>query len=191
MILVALLATSIAMYNLYRKEKQEKRVAETNLIAKSSELGSYVTKFGDTVLVLQGMRLDLLQVKQVEKNLVKKVKDLEIKLKNATGIIEIREKIKYVNKDSIIYIPLTDSTRRFKIDDPWIKAYVDVVDFEYIAPGGFVIDSIPNTSTIVPSIKTRGWWIFKKIVGVECFIHNTNPHFSTERGTYIDLRKLK
>lgn len=189
--LVVLLTTSVSTYYLYKKEKSERKIAETNLVAKSTELKKYVTKLGDTVTILQGMRLDLSQSKQIESRLINKVKNLEIKLKNATGVVEIVEKIKYVNKDSIIYIPLNDSTRRFEIKDPWLSAKIDVTDFKYIKPGGFVIDSIPNTSIIVPSIRTKGWWIFKKTVGVECFIQNTNPYISVEKGTYIDLRKLK
>lgn len=189
--LVALLTTSVITFNLYKKEKSERKIAETNLIAKSTELKEYVTKLGDTVTILQGMRLDLSQAKQIESRLINKVKNLEIKLKNATGVIEIVEKIKYVNKDSIIYIPLNDSTRRFEIKDPWLSAKIDVTDFKYIKPGGFIIDSINNTSTIVPSVKTKGWWIFKKTIGIECFIQNTNPYISVQGGTYIDLRKLK
>lgn len=189
--LVALLTTSVITFNLYKKEKSERKIAETNLIAKSTELKEYVTKLGDTVTILQGMRLDLSQAKQIESRLINKVKSLEIKLKNATGVIEIVEKIKYVNKDSIIYIPLNDSTRRFEIKDPWLSAKIDVTDFKYIKPGGFIIDSINNTSTIVPSIKTKGWWIFKKTIGIECFIQNTNPYISVQGGTYIDLRKIK
>ena len=189
--LVALLTTSVITFNLYKKEKSERKIAETNLVAKSTELKEYVTKLGDTVTILQGMRLDLSQAKQIESRLINKVKSLEIKLKNATGVIEIVEKIKYVNKDSIIYIPLNDSTRRFEIKDPWLSAKIDVTDFKYIKPGGFIIDSINNTSTIVPSIKTKGWWIFKKTIGIECFIQNTNPYISVQGGTYIDLRKIK
>lgn len=189
--LVALLTTSVITFNLYKKEKSERKIAETNLIAKSTELKEYVTKLGDTVTILQGMRLDLSQAKQIESRLINKVKNLEIKLKNATGVIEIVEKIKYVNKDSIIYIPLNDSTRRFEIKDPWLSAKIDVTDFKYIKPGGFIIDSINNTSTIVPSVKTKGWWIFKKTIGIECFIQNTNPYISVQGGTYIDLRKIK
>lgn len=189
--LVALLTTSVITFNLYKKEKSERKIAETNLIAKSTELKEYVTKLGDTVTILQGMRLDLSQAKQIESRLINKVKNLEIKLKNATSVIEIVEKIKYVNKDSIIYIPLNDSTRRFEIKDPWLSAKIDVTDFKYIKPGGFIIDSINNTSTIVPSVKTKGWWIFKKTIGIECFIQNTNPYISVQGGTYIDLRKIK
>lgn len=189
--LVALLTTSVITFNLYKKEKSERKIAETNLIAKSTELKEYVTKLGDTVTILQGMRLDLSQAKQIESRLINKVNSLEIKLKNATGVIEIVEKIKYVNKDSIIYIPLNDSTRRFEIKDPWLSAKIDVTDFKYIKPGGFIIDSINNTSTIVPSVKTKGWWIFKKTIGIECFIQNTNPYISVQNGTYIDLRKIK
>ena len=188
---VILLIINSFLVFLYQKQSEERKVAETNLVAKSSELRTYITKLGDTVTVLQGMRLDLSQAKQIEGRLVDKVKSLEIKLKNATSVIEIREKIKYVNRDSIIYTPLTDSIRRFSINEKWITAKVDVKDFEVIPPGGFVIDSIPNNSTIVPSIKTKGWWIFKKAIGVECFIQNTNPYLFVEKGTYIDLRKLK
>lgn len=189
--LVLTIIFSSSIFYLYNKERKERKIAETNLEAKSSELSTYVTKFGDTISVLQGLRLDLSQAKQIESKLLKEVKSLEIKLKNATGIIQVVEKIKYINKDSIIYIPLTDSTRRFEIKDRWLRARVDVTDFKYISPGGFVIDSIQNTATIVPSVKTKGWWFWKKIVGVECFIQNTNPYLSVESGTYIDLRKLK
>ena len=190
LLILVIIVTSI-LFALYKGERKERKIADENLIAKSTEIQSYVTKHGDTVKVLQGLRLEIDDFKQIEKGLYSKIKSLEIKLKNATGIIQVVENIKYVNKDSIVYVSLNDSTRRFEVSEKWIKAKVDVTDFKYIKPGGFVIDSIPNTSTIVPSLKTKGWWIFKRKVGIECFIQNTNPYINVNSGTYIDLRKLK
>lgn len=189
LLLVVLLSSVYILGVSLIKEGKERKIAEQNLIAKSSELSTYVTKYGDSVKVLQGMRLDIHDAKQLESALIKRVKDLEIKLKNATGIIEIVEVIKWKNKDSIVYVPLNDSTRRFEIKDKWISAKIDITDFKVIKPGGFIIDSIPNKAIIVPSIKTKGWWIFKKTIGVEVFINNTNPFIQTTSGTYIDLRK--
>ena len=191
LLLVVLLSSVYILGVSLIKEGKERKIAEQNLIAKSSELSTYVTKYGDSVKVLQGMRLDINDAKQVEGALMKRVKDLEVKLKNATGVIEIVETIKYVNKDSIIYVPLTDTTRLFPIEDKWLKAEVVVTDFKYIAPGDFRILDIPNTSILVPSVKYKGWWIFKKTIGVEVFINNTNPYIKTTSGTYIDLRKKK
>lgn len=182
-VVVSILGTS------YIKQKEERKIAEQNLVAKTTELSTYITKHGDSVKVLQGMRLNINDAKQIEGQLIKRVKDLEIKLKNATGIIQVVETVKYVNKDSIIYVPLTDTTRRFSINDKWLKAEVDITNFEYIAPGGFKILDIPNINILVPSIKYKGWWIFKKMVGVEVFINNSNPYIQTTAGTYIDLRK--
>ena len=173
------------------KQQKEIKIAEQNLVARTSELATYITKHGDSVKVLQGMRLDVNDAKKVEGALMKRIKDLEIKLKNATGVIEIIETVKYVNKDSIVYVPLTDTPRLFPIEDKWLKAEVVVTDFKYIAPGDFRILDIPNTSILVPSIKYKGWWIFKKTIGVEVFINNTNPYIKTTSGTYIDLRKKK
>lgn len=189
LLLVVLLSSVYVLGVSLIKEGKERKIAEQNLIAKSSELSTYVTKYGDSVKVLQGMRLDIHDAKQLESALIKRVKDLEIKLKNATGIIEIVEVIKWKNKDSIVYVPLNDSTRRFEIKDKWISAKIDITDFKVIKPGGFIIDSIPNKAIIVPSFKTKGWWIFKKTIGVEVFINNTNPFIQTTSGTYIDLRK--
>lgn len=190
-LVVVLIVIASVLGTSYVKQKEERKIAEQNLVAKTTELSTYITKHGDSVKVLQGMRLNINDVRKIEKELIKKVKDLEIKLKNATGIIQVVETIKYVNKDSIIYVPLTDTTRLFSIKDKWLNAEVTVTNFEYIAPGGFKILDIPNVNTLVPSIKYKGWWIFKKMVGVEVFINNTNPYIQTTSGTYIDLRKTK
>lgn len=190
-LLILMMVATAVLFSLYKDEKKERKIADENLVAKSTEMQSYVTKHGDTVKVLQGLRLEVSDVKQIERGLYDKIKSLEIKLKNATGIIQIVETIKYVNKDSIIYKPLTDSTRLFPINEEWLKAEVVVTDFKYIAPGNFKINDIPNEVLIVPTTKYKGCWIFKRAVGVELSINNTNPYVRATSGKYIDLRKKK
>lgn len=170
------------------KQRSRIEIANTNLIAKSAELEKYVSTLGDTISILQGLRLQYYDLKKVERDLHKEVSALKIKLKNVSSIVKIETVIRYVNRDSLIYVPITDSSRKFIIDDPWIKAQFTVTSCSYIKPGDFKIDSIPAPLLFVTETQYKRSWIFwKKPIGVQVQATSKNPYLSITTGKYIQL----
>ncbi len=174
---------------LYQKEKQEKERFESNFKSSLSDIQEYKTKQGELVAVIEGLKLKDREIKQLLPQLYSEIRELKIRLKNAQSVTKVVTEIKYVNKDSIIYIPITDSIRRFEINEEWLKAEVTVTDFKYIAPGAFKINDIPNETLIVAEGQYKGWWFWRKAVGVNVHIKHTNPYIKTIGGEYIDLKK--
>ena len=174
---------------LYQKEKQEKERFESNFQSSLSDIQEYKTKQGELVAVINGYELKDKEFKQLLPQLYSEIRELKIRLKNALSATKVITEIKYINKDSIIYVPLTDSTRKFVLDEKWLKAEVTVTDFKYIAPGAFKINDIPNETLIVAQGEYKGWWFWRKAVGVNIHIKHTNPYIKTIGGEYIDLKK--
>lgn len=189
LLLIVSITVSVITFNLYQREKGERQRVERNLESSLSDIQYYISKSGELVTKIEGLELNEREFRKLESELYKEISSLKVKLKNAESVIQIETVIKYVNKDSIIYVSLNDSTRRFNIQDKWISARVDVTDFKFIPPGGFVIDSIPNKINLVSEKEYKGWWFWKKVVGVNVHIVNSNPYITVTDGKYIDLRK--
>ena len=189
-ILVILLIGSLFMlHSFYQKEKQARVRMENNLTTSLSEIKYYKTKNEELVAKVSGYEFRVKEFERLIPELKKEVTQLNIKLKNVKSVTQVVTEYKYINRDSVIYIPITDTTRLFKIDEKWIKAQVEITNCSYIMPGGFSIDSIPNSILTVPVVNYKGWWFWRRAIGVELHIKNSNPYVETRGATYIDLRK--
>lgn len=185
-----LLVALFALQSFYSKERQTRIRTENNLNASLSEIETYKTKNGELVSVVQGYEFKVREFEKLLPELYAEIKELKVKVKNAQSVTQIETKIVYRNKDSIVYIPVRDSTARlFPIDDEWIKAEVIVTRCEVILPGDFYIKNIPNKTTLVPEVTYKGWWFWRKPVGIDLHIKQSNPYVQTTGATYIDLRK--
>ena len=185
-----LLVALFALQSFYSKERQTRIRTENNLNASLSEIKTYKTKNGELISVVQGYEFKVREFEKLLPELYAEIKGLKIKVKNVQSVTQIETKIVYKNKDSIVYIPVRDSTARlFPIDDEWIKAEVIVTRCEVILPGDFYIKNIPNKTTLVPEVTYKGWWFWRKPVGIDLHIKQSNPYVQTTGATYIDLRK--
>ena len=185
-----LLVALFALQSFYSKERQTRIRTENNLNASLSEIETYKNKNGELVSVVQGYEFKVREFEKLLPELYAEIKELKVKVKNAQSVTQIETKIVYRNKDSIVYIPVRDSTARlFPIDDEWIKAEVIVTRCEVILPGDFYIKNIPNKTTLVPEVTYKGWWFWRKPVGIDLHIKQSNPYVQTTGATYIDLRK--
>ena len=185
-----LLVALFALQSFYSKERQTRIRTENNLNASLSEIKTYKTKNGELISVVQGYEFKVREFEKLLPELYAEIKGLKIKVKNVQSVTQIETKIVYKNKDSIVYVPVRDSTARlFPIDDEWIKAEVIVTRCEVILPGDFYIKNIPNKTTLVPEVTYKGWWFWRKPIGIDLHIKQSNPYVQTTGATYIDLRK--
>lgn len=167
-------ATSFLFYD-YKKQVAEKKRFERNWIAENETVKEYKTKSGWQAQELTAKETRLSELSKVNTELNDAVKELRLKLKNAESITKIETVIKYVNRDSIVYIEREPGIREFNISDPWFNADVAITECEYIAPGDFKLETRDST-ILVSDIKYKGWWFWKKVDKLSITVANKNPH---------------
>ena len=186
-----ILLLGMALYILgaeYSKQRQKNAVQERNITALRSSIEYYKTSDGKNAAKVQGLELNLRSYKKLYAESYNEIKDLKIKFKNASGVIQYVQKIEYKNKDSIVYVPEPNG-KRYKIRDTFLSADVITTGDTLIKPGNFIINEIKNEVSIVPEVQYKGWWFWKKVKGVSCTIVNTNPFITVTDAIYIDLKK--
>ena len=187
-LLAILTVVSIMAIQSLKEERAKRIIADQNIAALTSEIEQKVTENGEAYAKIQGLQLSLSDFKSLYEKTVRNLRDMEIKLKNAQGIIIEVPKIQYVNKDSIIYVPMITGQKNFTINEQYLKAEVVITNDSLIKPGDFKIKDIPDTLTLVPTFKYKGWWFWKKSVGVELFIKHSNPFITTQSAEYISIK---
>lgn len=172
----------------YNKERAERHRISNNLDASLSTIETYKTKQNELVSVVSGYEFKLKEFAQLVPDLEKEVKDLKVKLKNVQSVTVVEQVIKYVNKEVIVPVRINDTTKLYSINSEWINANFKITNDNEIRPGDFNIDSIKNKILIVPEIDYKGWWFWRKAIGINVHIKNNNPYVTITGATYIDLR---
>lgn len=190
LIIIIVLCGMVAwLWNAYRAEKQERQRAERNVTALNTDIEHYATKTGQMVARIAGLELSNRELEKLMPELHKEVADLKVKLKNALSVTKVKTEFKYLNQDSIVYVPVGDSLRMFEIDEEFIRARVSVSDCAVIPPGGFEILNIPNELTSVPEIEYKGWWFWRHPVSVHIDVQCSNPYIKITEGIFVKLKK--
>lgn len=174
--------------SLYRGERQKRFTTQGNLTASLSELETYKTREGELVSKVKGYEFKVKEFEQLIPQLKDQVSRLQVKLKNAQSVTEVVTEIKYVHRDRIVPVRENDTTKLYKVESEWINAHFRITNDSYVRAGDFVIDSIPNSTLLVPEVMYRGWWLWKRAVGIDVHIKHSNPYVSTTGATYINLR---
>lgn len=177
----------------YFKERGKREVAEQNVIAAMSDLKTYKSKNDELITEVQGLRLNVSDLKKVNSELANDLDDMKVKLKNATSISKIETSFDYINKDTIIAeeipspgIPLVED-KRFSIQNESIDLSFIVRDCSAILPESLLL-SIKNSQSIVTDVTYKGWWLWRKATGVNLKIKNSNRYYTVTNAYYIDLR---
>ena len=136
------------------------------------------------VSVVSGYEFKLKEFAQLVPDLEKRG---SIKLKNVQSVTVVEQVIKYVNKEVIVPVRINDTTKLYSINSEWINANFKITNDNEIRPGDFNIDSIKNKILIVPEIDYKGWWFWRKAIGINVHIKNNNPYVTITGATYIDL----
>lgn len=171
-------------------QNKQKQQWENNSIALSSDIETYKDKNGELVDKAQGLELKVSDLSLINSELYNDISAMKIKLKNATSAIQIKTEYKYINRDSLVYVKVNDSIRNLKIDEPYLKLNMNVLNDSLVLPNYLSI-VIPNKQSIVTEIKTKGWWIFKRKIGVDIHVKNSNPYLQTDSIFYVKLINKK
>lgn len=188
-ILISGISGSLLFYKKYKKEKDERIRIERNWIAQNDTIRTYKTRTGWLAQELSIQEIRHNELKKINLELYDDISDLKIKLKNAKSITKIETKIEYINKDSIVYVEVGFGKRNFIINekDNWFNANITITDGEYIAPGDAQLET-RDSLIIVPDIKYKGWWFWKKIDRVSVTVANKNP-YSKNSIQHYDIKK--
>ena len=183
---------------LWWTQKSEKEILQQNCSSLTSQIEYY--KINDSVQVtkINGLVLSLNDANNYNHSLVAKLNNMEIKNKELASLVEFQEQQLAQNSDTV-YVNITppsDTTIRelnVLYKDAWTTADIKIQDEGYrawINPGDMVY-STADTITMANKIKYKGWWIFKRPIGVEVHLLNSNPNNQIVGGQYIEIRGRK
>lgn len=194
-----ILAIGVALLgHLWWTQKTEGEIWQQNCSSLSSEVEYYKVKDSVQVTKINGLVLSLNDAENYNRALVAKLNNMKVENRELASLVEIQEQQLAQNPDTVYVhvVPPTDTTRReLKVfyKDVWTTADIkiqDCGDKAWINPGDMVY-STTDTITLANKIKYKGWWIFKRPVGVEIHLLNSNPNNHIIGGEYIEIRGRK
>ena len=181
-----------------RKIRYDRDLWKENTKSLSTDLESY--KINDSIYAarINGLVLSLNDAKIYNSELINKIKNLNIKNKELASIVAIQQKQLSMNPDTVFVpiVPPTDTTdRKFhvKYTDDWTNANIEIIDkgsTAFVPPNGMQYQT-RDSIYIGTKIKYKGCWFWKKAIGVEVHLYNSNPHATIVGGQYIELRNRK
>lgn len=199
LLIIAVLAIALVCFiKAYTDQKHEKNIWKQNTESALSEVERYQISDSLKAVKIDGLVMSLNDAEVMNKNLVDQVKKLNVKNKELSAIIAIQQEQLLLNPDTV-YVEVqapTDTTARqlnVKYSDKWIDTQIkiqDLGDKAIIKPNDLQWHS-RDSIYAVPTIKWKGCWFWKRAVGVQLHMYNTNPHTTIVGGQYIELKKPK
>lgn len=183
----------ITLFWLYSGEKEERQRVEANQTALLTDIQRYKTSDSLNAISVQELILTKREMKEHEAELVKRVKELGIKLKRLESTTSVSTQSTYnftpVRKDSIIYIPGKDSIIHLKCleyKDSWTD-FIGCYDDNDIPRVSMIThDSIDIIGHIVPK---NIWFIKYGVKSVNSEVINYNPYSEIKYAKVIKLKK--
>ena len=182
----------------YTNKKHEKTIWKQNTEAALSEIETYKINDSIQAVKINGLIMSLNDAEIMNKNLVDQVKHLNLKNNELSALIAIQQEQLLQNPDTI-YVTVTppiDTTARqlnVSYNDKWIDVKIRIDDYgdkAFVPPSGLQLQSRDSVYA-VPTIKWKGCWFWKRAVGVQLHMFNSNPHTKIVGAQYIELKKPK
>ena len=199
LLVIAVLAILLVVFiNAYANQKHEKTIWKQNTEAALSKIEIYKINDSIQVVKIDGLVMSLNDAEIMNKKLVNQVKQLNVKNNELSALIAIHQEQLLQNPDTI-YVPITlptDTTVRqlnAAYNDKWIDAKIQIDDYgdkAIILPNSLQWQS-RDSVYVVPTIKWKGCWFWKRAVGVQLHMFNSNPHTKIVGAQYIELKKPK
>ena len=199
LLVITILAILLVVFiNAYANQKHEKTIWKQNTEAALSKIEIYKINDSIQVVKIDGLVMSLNDAEIMNKKLVYQVKQLNVKNNELSALIAIQQEQLLQNPDTI-YVPitpLTDTTARqlnVAYNNKWIDAKIQIDDYgdkAVILPNGLQWQS-RDSIYVVPAIKWKGCWFWKRAVGVQLHMFNSNPHTKIVGAQYIELKKPK
>ena len=199
LLVIAILVILLVVFiNAYANQKHEKTIWKQNTEAALSKIEIYKINDSIQVVKIDGLVMSLNDAEIMNKKLVNQVKQLNVKNNELSALIAIHQEQLLQNPDTI-YVPITlstDTTARqlnAAYNDKWIDAKIQIDDYgdkAIILPNGLQWQS-RDSVYVVPTIKWKGHWFWKRAIGVQLHMFNSNPHTKIVGAQYIELKKPK
>ena len=199
LLVIAILVILLVVFiNAYANQKHEKTIWKQNTEAALSKIEIYKINDSIQVVKIDGLVMSLNDAEIMNKKLVNQVKQLNVKNNELSALIAIHQEQMLQNPDTI-YVPITlptDTTARqlnAAYNDKWIDAKIQIDDYgdkAIILPNGLQWQS-RDSVYVVPTINWKGYWFWKRAIGVQLHMFNSNPHTKIVGAQYIELKKPK
>lgn len=198
-IAMCVLAGCTALFShLWWTQKSDKEILKQNCSSLTSQVEYYKVNDSIQVTKINGLVLSLNDAENYNRSLVAKLNNMKIKNMELASLVEIKEQQLAQNPDTVYanIVPPTDTTRRelnVLYKDAWTTANIKIQDDKdraWINPGDMSYSTI-DTITMANKIKYKGWWIFRRPVGVEVHLLNSNPNNNIVGGQYIEISGRK
>ncbi len=184
---IAFLVFSSLSIRSCNRHKAESQRWEQNTIALSSDIEHYKTESGKSATVAQGLQLSLNSLEDINSELYAELEDTRVKLKNAQSVIKVVTDTEYINGDTV-FVDKHEGSLVLDHTEPWVHIYANVdIDAGLIKPSDLRVE-LPNEITLITETITKRRWIFwKKPIGVQVTVVNSNPHVGVSEVFYVDL----
>lgn len=117
------------MGNTIKKTKEENTRLIKNKYVLNDTIRNYKIRDSINVSEIKELNYTLSEMKDFRKADLELIKDLKIRLKTAESISHVKTEIKYITKDSLIYI--SDSLRKIGIHNHWINLDLNIYPKDY------------------------------------------------------------
>ena len=117
------------MGNTIKKAKDENTRLTKNEYVLNDTIRNYKIRDSINVSEIKELNYTLSEMKDFRKADLELIKDLKIRLKTAESISHVKTEIKYITKDSLIYV--SDSLRKIGIHNHWINLDLNIYPKDY------------------------------------------------------------
>lgn len=117
------------MGNTIKKAKDENTRLIKNEYVLNDTIRNYKIRDSINVSEIKELNYTLSEMKDFRKADLELIKDLKIRLKTAESISHVKTEIKYITKDSLIYV--SDSLRKIGIHNHWINLDLNIYPKDY------------------------------------------------------------
>lgn len=167
--------------------RKEKATYLRNFETATSGLETYRNANGELVAKVNALVLKRNELNRYSEGLEQDIKALNVKLKNAKAA-KVIEYV-YIYKTDTILIEETAPNRYFaSLTDEWIKLeqWISVDDKPSIDSLSL---EVKDKLTLVDEVEYKGWWFWKRAVGVKMHVKSENPYLNIDRLESIEFKK--
>lgn len=167
--------------------RKEKATYQRNFETATSGLEAYRKANGELVAKVNALELKRNELNRYSEGLEQDIKALNVKLKNAKAA-KVIEYV-YIYKTDTILITETAPNRYFaSLKDEWIKLeqWISVDDKPSIDSLSL---EVRDKLTLIDEVEYKGWWFWRKPIGVKLHLKSENPYLNIDRMESIEFRK--
>lgn len=185
-----LVGLTILLFYMLRVSNAEKKRFESNQHALLEQVDYFKTEIGKSAAEAEKLTLTNSEFKRHEAELVKKVDDLNLKVKRLQSAAEVGVKTEYivktVIKDSLVYIEgQTIKLKCVDFSNGWLTVDGCVKDGKF---DGF-IQSVDTLSHFIHRVPKRFLFIKYGTKGINMSVMTSNPFSKISYAKYIELKR--